>query len=220
MSYKPSKNPKVEELTKSFTERIYPVSNLPYIVGEDGSKRCIWCGDPLKTKHPNTRYCKDATCSDSAYAWAHPQGDSGRRLLIQRQNFKCNICLFDWAPFLPNWNYGKIPSERAPEVDHVIPVFKGGQTLGLENHQAICYTCHKVKTKADVTGVPRKPKVPQIKCGVEKCRKHAHWRIIKDGRVFCRDHYNAFTRPLWDRNPKLTNAEWQGLRCEEIKKAT
>jgi 5-methylcytosine-specific restriction endonuclease McrA len=38
-----------------------------------------------------------------------------------------------------------------PEVDHVIPIFKGGQALGLDNHQAICYSCHKGKTSKDLT---------------------------------------------------------------------
>jgi 5-methylcytosine-specific restriction endonuclease McrA len=48
-----------------------------------------------------------------------------------------------------------ISSDRKPEVDHIVPVSKGGATLGLDNHQAICYTCHKVKTKVDNSG-PRK----------------------------------------------------------------
>lgn len=45
-----------------------------------------------------------------------------------------------------------------PEVDHIIPIHKGGISLGLENHQAICYTCHKAKSKVDNSG-PRKNKI-------------------------------------------------------------
>lgn len=53
----------------------------------------------------------------------------------------------------------KVAAERLPEVDHIVPISKGGQALGHDNHQAICYTCHKVKTKKDLSG-PRKRKEP------------------------------------------------------------
>lgn len=42
------------------------------------------------------------------------------------------------------------------EVDHIVPIYKGGQSLGLENHQAICYTCHKTKTSKDLSGKRKK----------------------------------------------------------------
>jgi 5-methylcytosine-specific restriction endonuclease McrA len=45
--------------------------------------------------------------------------------------------------------------DRKPEIDHIHPISKGGAALGLDNHQAICYTCHKAKTSVDNSG-PRK----------------------------------------------------------------
>lgn len=41
------------------------------------------------------------------------------------------------------------PGARKPEVDHIIPIFKGGTSIGLDNHQVICNACHKLKTAAD-----------------------------------------------------------------------
>lgn len=49
----------------------------------------------------------------------------------------------------------KTPTENSPEVDHVVPIKKGGQSIGFDNHQALCYRCHKNKSKLDNSG-PRK----------------------------------------------------------------
>ena len=45
-----------------------------------------------------------------------------------------------------------LPKDRKPEVDHIEPIYKGGHGLSadLSNHQAICYTCHKIKTRIDL----------------------------------------------------------------------
>lgn len=179
--FKPSKNPKVEELTKSSKLRSYPISELPYIIIE-GEKRCYWCGDPLKTKHHAQRYCKDKNCSLSAFAWGNPQKENGLWFLLQKQDWKCASCAYDWKKFVQDhvigksygthtkidfieFNYylvvrlkDKIDQQFKPEVDHILPISKGGTSLGLENHQAICYSCHKSKTKIDNSG-PRKVKL-------------------------------------------------------------
>lgn len=179
--FKPSKNPKVEELTKSCKERYVPVAELNHIIREDGTKGCIWCGDPLKTKHHMQRYCKDKMCSKSAYAWASPQKEEGMFFLMVRQNWCCNICGYDYKPFIESniidkfygthtsyfgksGDYRKefsffvlrrlkemIDPKLKPEVDHIVPIFKGGQSIGLANHQVICYYDHKGKTSKDLS---------------------------------------------------------------------
>lgn len=58
------------------------------------------------------------------------------------------------------WYYFKrlksrVPPDKNPEVDHIAPIYKGGQPLDRANLQAICYTCHKGKTGKDLSG-PRK----------------------------------------------------------------
>ena len=52
------------------------------------------------------------------------------------------------------WHYFKrlknqVTLQYKPEVDHIVAISKGGESLGNSNHQAICYTCHKTKTKQD-----------------------------------------------------------------------
>lgn len=185
--YKKSKNPQVEQITKSFTGRIYATSSLNYLIREDGSKGCIWCGDTLKSRHATTRYCKDGLCMQSAFAWSNPQKENGLWILLQRQDFCCNVCKYDYKPFIEerivgksygtktNTDYknefnfyilknlkSKIEKTLCPEVDHIVPIYRGGQSLGLENHQVICYGCHKIKSKVDNSG-KRPPKTPAQK---------------------------------------------------------
>ena len=194
MAFKPSKNPQVIEATKTSKKRSYALGNIDLITRPDGLKGCMWCGDDLKSKHPNTRYCKDPLCSKSAWAWGNPQGQEGRNLLLERQDFKCNICQFDWLPFkksLLRGNMFGIPQNKCPEVDHIIAIGNGGASLGLDNHQAICYDCHKSKTKVDVKSMPKKTKKthPVIKCSSPKCRKHARYEC-SCGLKMCNLHFN------------------------------
>lgn len=177
--YKKSANPQVEELTKSCKERSYNLSALKAVtkVLEEGLKParfCVWCGE-VRLNHGNQKYCS-RTCSTNAMAWAYPQKEEGLFILLVRQNWKCNVCNHDWQPLAQSihqamydrggdpfklgeeydWGLTKRLKSRcdkknAPEVDHIIPIFKGGQSLGLDNHQCICYSCHKSKTSKDLT---------------------------------------------------------------------
>lgn len=175
--FKKSKNPQIEELTKSYKDRAIAISIVNHVKRPDGTQGCVWCGDPLKTKHPAQRYCKDPWCSKNMYAWGYPQKEEGLFFLMQRQEWMCNICGYDYKPFIEaniigkfygtrfkdgesyqiDYNYlvikrlkGSIDPMRKPEVDHIVPIYKGGASLGLENHQCICYTCHKKKTSTDL----------------------------------------------------------------------
>jgi 5-methylcytosine-specific restriction endonuclease McrA len=114
-----------------------------------------------------------------AWSWANPQKEGGLHVLLARQDFKCNLCQFDYMPYVEDsirymnqkrkyiepdsirsvinerlmklLKY-KTPSDRLPEVDHVVPIYKGGSPLGFDNVQCICYSCHKTKTKIDLSG--------------------------------------------------------------------
>lgn len=179
--WKPTKNPKILELTKSFKDRALQLSRSmkPDVV--DGKRMCCWCGEVDLGKNANKKYCSKE-CSEAIFTWAQPQKGNGLHALLVRQDWKCNICQHDWKPDLENlledcklrkWavpNFGGETSEffmkrfknrvraaQSPEVDHIVPISKGGESLGLGNHQAICYTCHKTKTKVDNSG-PRKKK--------------------------------------------------------------
>ncbi|WP_363315633.1 HNH endonuclease signature motif containing protein [uncultured Chryseobacterium sp.] len=64
------------------------------------------------------------------------KGDSQviRDLLFERDMGFCRSC----GVYDEKW-----------EADHILPVYKGGGGLGLENYQTLCPYCHKNKTKLD-----------------------------------------------------------------------
>lgn len=160
---KECKNPWVFEKTKNSFDRECSLSDIPYTQREDGTRGCIWCGDVLRNKHVHTRYCADKECARSAYIWGYPQKHEACLLFLQKQDFKCKICQLDFSQYIDknisSENFLKekrsIPQEHKPEVDHIIPIIQGGQSLGIDNHQVLCYTCHKEKTKKDVKGPKR-----------------------------------------------------------------
>lgn len=65
-------------------------------------------------------------------------GDWARRraYVMARDEYLCQPCL----------KAGRVT--QAAHVDHIIPVAEGG-TDGLDNLQAICESCHKVKTQEE-----------------------------------------------------------------------
>lgn len=173
--FKKAANPVIEQLEKSQRDRRMNLSDLEGITVE-GKKHCIWCLGPLKGRQ--YRWCS-ADCSNYAFAWANPQKEHGLNILLVRQEWKCNICSLSWlglALELYNKahprdaskgspNFGKsydyllmkrlkrtVAAKWKPEVDHIVPIYKGGQALGIDNHQAICYSCHKKKTGKDLSG--------------------------------------------------------------------
>lgn len=182
--FKKSGNPKVEELCKSIKNRSYNLSCLrPVILEELNAKGkpkrlCAWCA--VGELHSgNQKYCT-SDCSTYAMAWAYPQKEDALKYLLLRQEWKCLSCQYDYKPFLDAmiakdrarygsgctleklpWNYFsrlkmQVSPDRKPEVDHIIPISKGGQSLGLDNHQVLCYICHKIKTKIDNSGSRKK----------------------------------------------------------------
>jgi|ERR1700687_366177 len=179
--FKPSNNPKIEELTKSYRERSYNLSSLSAIklteLNEKGKPRrmCAWCAG-VELFHGNQKYCSQE-CSNCAMAWAYPQKENALLFLMLRQDWKCANCQYDYKTTINQimdrerqryptssptifWYHLKrlkaiTSKEKCPEVDHVIPVYKGGITLGIDNHQILCFSCHKAKSKVDNSG-PRK----------------------------------------------------------------
>jgi rubredoxin len=108
----------------------------------------------------------------------NPQNEMGLQVLLLRQEFKCASCGYDYTPALKavqekakgrnidpslnKFNYWvmkilknqfkwHVPEERArqPEIDHIIPIGLDGQSLGFDNHQVLCRSCHLEKTKED-----------------------------------------------------------------------
>jgi len=176
-------NPEIDKLEKSHRERRINLCDLENVRIDD-LKVCVWCLGFLKGK--KYRWCSKQ-CSDSAFAWANPQSTYGLNVLLARQDWQCNICLFSWKDLALRIHgelyrhyekYKKATPEFGanfdfrltrrlkyscdlgvkPEVDHIVPISKGGLAIGHENHQAVCAQCHKKKTKVDNSG-PRKKKL-------------------------------------------------------------
>lgn len=172
--WKVSKNPKVEELTRTHRKRSVNLTVLVAVRDSEGKKRCAWCCEGL-LRHPSQKYCCE-DCSNSAMAWAYPQKEQSLFFLLHRQEWKCAECQYDWKKFVEQNIVGKFYGTRTnvdletfnwwvvkrlkaiidiklrPEVDHTIPISKGGVCLGLEGKSCLCYTCHKAKTKIDNSG--------------------------------------------------------------------
>jgi hypothetical protein len=165
-------NPIAIELIKSCTDRSTALDKITPLVTLEGVKLCAWC-HLEKARGP--KYCGE-DCRISARAHFYPQKEESLNFLLMRQNFQCAHCQYDWKPLIeqllvngrvydkPNdykvqFSYwlmrrikSKSPKLQKPEVDHRIPIYKGGSPLGLDNVDCLCYTCHKIKTKIDLSG--------------------------------------------------------------------
>lgn len=146
-----SHNPQIIELTKTLNSRYVAKSYVKRVPG-----LCKWCYEvPTKgLRH----YCSHR-CSLMLEAWAYPQSEFGLWVLLTRQDHKCAACQYQYDKQESSYRdhiyrhyavlKSKCPEDRKPEVDHIIPISKGGESLGFNNHQVLCYTCHKAKTKID-----------------------------------------------------------------------
>lgn len=165
---KPNSPQALEILAKS-RERRENLSLLKPVV-EEGIKRCVWCLDELPKGC--RKYCS-TLCSDSAFAHFNPQSKAGLQYLLVLQDFRCNQCGFDYRPFLEmlfereitqdslveySYEFNNLSylmrregfEEFLPEVDHILAIGLGGESLGLDNHQVLCRECHKIKTVEDL----------------------------------------------------------------------
>jgi len=151
--------------------RTYPLSSVR-VLKIDGDRFCKWChsGDPLN--HHARTYCGE-DCKTSANMFCYPQDYLSKAFtLIERQQCACALCGLSYedriirymdrreatktSRFNPKCNIiflftiGYHLSQRQDiEMDHTIPIHRGGVGLGLDNIQAVCSICHKDKTFAE-----------------------------------------------------------------------
>lgn len=59
---------------------------------------------------------------------------AAKAAIVEAQGGRCTLCQCEGGP----WEY-----------DHVIPLALGGQDI-VENLEAVCQPCHRIKTKGDV----------------------------------------------------------------------
>ena len=169
--YEESPNPDVKRFRETHRKRTISLTKIGPIY-KDGKRLCAWCC----TKEVRFKYCSKS-CENQLTAFARPQSVQGLNALLVRQNWKCYGCQFDYMPYVQeavkkiaprnhatydvndgfHWNVVKkfkrlVPKDRRPEVDHLIPISKLGEAIGLKNHFCLCNTCHRIKTKIDNSG--------------------------------------------------------------------
>lgn len=139
----PPGNLEFKRMVKQTSERKINVSSLVKAY-RNGKKLCLWCCDNLPKSGRHT-YCSD-NCKESAWIHCYPQGESARMYLMDKQNWRCAECDHKFQP-----DYWKEPRGTYPEVDHIIPIWIGGQSLGVDNHQVLCKNCHRIKTSREAS---------------------------------------------------------------------
>jgi len=112
--------------TSNFFTRLLPPKN-------DGLCDC-GCGTPITGRQ--TRWSSSECASTLEWLWRLCSSDSSsiRRMLYITQGDFCKHC----------------GVEGFDDVDHILPVHKGGGGMGLWNFQGLCKSCHKAKTRIDV----------------------------------------------------------------------
>lgn len=159
--------------------------NLSSIKLPEGlKKRCVWCLGPLSGMQ--RRWCGEACISSaSAWAYPQKEYGLGVLMIRQgfkcnicafdwgviveemfkqpRIPYGASEVKDTWRTTFSYWLMVRLKNHMHDhdkahrlEVDHIIPIYKGGQSLGLENHQILCFNCHKSKTKKDLSGKRKK----------------------------------------------------------------
>ena len=151
------KNPQFNRLIKNRKmDREFPLSHISRIEGI-----CAWCMEKLpNTKmgrpHPKRKWHK--SCCLMAHGAFYP-GRFGGIILARRDGMRCSYCRQEFYihlkekrlgnNFLNHTLYrGKLEDgqDTMPDIDHIVPIFKGGEGLGLDNLQLLCFMCHKRKS--------------------------------------------------------------------------
>lgn len=165
----------LEDFTTKNNEKSKRTFALYYLKKND-EKLCVWCLKNRLTGRQQ-KYC-GFDCKMSCFIYANPQDDYAKAwVLINKQNCACAACGLSYEDLIikgvnrmikrvEEWRinakkygwkeileiqYGAIVDNTGHiiQVDHIIPIFKGGAAIGLQNIQVICSGCHMVKTASE-----------------------------------------------------------------------
>lgn len=144
---------------------------LAWLEVEDN--KCCWC-NVNDIKPPKRRYCSE-NCVSSGWFYANPQVPKCKMwIFINRQKCMCIGCGQDYQEEITKrinivrdrydkfkktypedsdyWSepvtYHSVGDNTGHiwQVDHIVPLFKGGHGLDLDNIQVLCTECHRRKT--------------------------------------------------------------------------
>lgn len=81
--------------------------------------------------------------------------------LLRQPDCRCSNPACDHAP-------GFCLRSNQPQVDHIIPINKGGDRRSRNNLQTLCRTCHSRKTRAENAGLPSTHYSPSLTAYIEE----------------------------------------------------
>jgi 5-methylcytosine-specific restriction protein A len=110
----------------------YPkVSDTPDKFNRRGEKVCRNCDNVVSTnrKHYCSEECMDEFNRNNSWFWV-------RKDVLRRDKWICQMC-------------EKKFKKKDLDVDHTLPVSKGGNLFDKSNLRTLCRECHKLKTKLE-----------------------------------------------------------------------
>lgn len=113
-------------LDPSLANRRYVATSVIRSLLKRLAGQCTWCGLPVVS--PLRSWCS-RQCRAEAYFYVNPS--LGNRAARERDMGKCVLC-----------------GAAGAEVDHIIPVIKGGGLCAVSNLRTLCITCHHRFTRA------------------------------------------------------------------------
>lgn len=154
-------------------DRSTALSNLTAL----DDKKCVWCRNSHLVGR-RRKYCS-VSCKNSAMMFCYPQDPRTKAwVLINRQGCACRLCglshedliIENYSKALKSkeryetfaekygytqkftisyWHLMGTSSGHILQADHIVPIFKGGSSLGIDNIQVVCAACHSIKTAAE-----------------------------------------------------------------------
>ena len=142
-----------------YTRVIYRNILTPIAEGRIENKQCPSCGKPKSDWNRRTDWtCCSTDCTekfwkehDKSISW---QGQRSRAL--KRDNFTCKKCGIKHSQiYKKGEEVIEYELDNKLQVDHIIPVSIGGDSLDLDNLQTLCIECHIEKTKEDLKEIAK-----------------------------------------------------------------
>ena len=108
----------------------------------NSNKLCLNCGNPVIGRRTDAKYCSN-DCS-----WDFYVKNNWRLLrikILRRDRFTCQLCGDNRSRVKVN---GRV--RRNFNVDHKVPIFKGGKEFDESNLWTLCIVCHRAKTRLEL----------------------------------------------------------------------
>lgn len=151
------------------------------LLKKDEYNNCAWCED-VEVTGKRRKYCSD-NCSMSADIHCYPQSPTAKLWrFVHVQGCACASCGVSFEDQIRAkvkrriddrilnaerglvYNWDKIDSPVSLhflgnntgdelQVDHIIPISRGGVGVGIDNVQVLCVNCHKAKTAREAGDV-------------------------------------------------------------------